>query len=279
MQFVMFSKMLQSLPVPEAGAVIRGMGFDGVDLTVRPGGHVLPEAVAKGVPEAVRVLREEGLAVPMLTTGITSVDTEHAEAVIATAAGEGIMLLKLGYWQYRGFGHLKTQMAEAGRDLDGLEILAGEYGVTLCLHIHSGNYLTATPGLVDDLVRHRDPGRIGAYVDLGHMTIEGGLAGWKLGLDLLSDRVKIVAAKGAGWQFEPGLAGARPSWVSKMMPVRESAVRWEEAFACLAEMGFEGPVSVHSEYEGGHSWRKLSVEQIIEQTKVDLTYLRSVASQ
>ena len=42
MQLVMFSKHLGALSIPEAGQAIKGLGFDGVDLTVRPGGHVEP---------------------------------------------------------------------------------------------------------------------------------------------------------------------------------------------------------------------------------------------
>ena len=277
MQFVMFSKMFQSLDIVNTGEVIRDMGFDGVDLTVRPSGHVLPENAEVELPQAVKTLKDIGLSVPMITTGITSDGDEYARAVLEAAADNGIRLLKTGYWNYGGFGRLREQMDAAQKDLDGLEKLAGDYDVTLCLHMHSGNYLTAMPGLLYELIRDRDPEKIGAYIDLGHMTIEGGLKGWLLGLDLLADRIRIVAAKGAGWQYEPGYAGERPKWQSKMWPVRESAVRWEEAFACLKEIGFTGPVTVHSEYESTHSWRVLSVDEIIEQTKVDLAYLKSVA--
>jgi hypothetical protein len=45
------------------------LGFDGLDLTVRPGGHVLPERAADELPEAVATIRGEGLDVPMITTG------------------------------------------------------------------------------------------------------------------------------------------------------------------------------------------------------------------
>ena len=51
MSFVMFSKMFHSLSIPKTGEVIRTMGFDGVDLTVRPEGHVLPENVAGSCPK------------------------------------------------------------------------------------------------------------------------------------------------------------------------------------------------------------------------------------
>ena len=77
---VMFSKMLGEFPVAEAARRIKGLGFEGVDLTVRPGGHVLPERVATDLPEAVKAIRGEGLSVPMITTAITRAGDPHAEA-------------------------------------------------------------------------------------------------------------------------------------------------------------------------------------------------------
>src|SRR5262245_33114812 len=113
MQLVMFSKHLGTMPVPEAAAVIRELGFDGVDLTVRPGGHVLPEAVEAVLPAAVAALRDQGLAVPMITTGVTSAAQPEAEAIFHTAAAQGIRRLKLGYWPYRPFGELRAQLDAA----------------------------------------------------------------------------------------------------------------------------------------------------------------------
>jgi hypothetical protein len=51
----MFSKILKNignLSVDEAGDLIAEIGFDDVDLTVRPGGHVLPEEAEKRLEES-----------------------------------------------------------------------------------------------------------------------------------------------------------------------------------------------------------------------------------
>src|SRR5687768_5304447 len=95
MQWVMFSKHLAPLSVPEAGAAVRELGFDGLDLTVRPGGHVLPENVKEALPAAVTALRDMGLTIPMITTGIVDAEESHADAIFATAAACGIRRLKL----------------------------------------------------------------------------------------------------------------------------------------------------------------------------------------
>src|SRR6184192_1209308 len=67
-----FSKHLPNLNYDDLGKAVSGAGFDGVDLTVRPGGHVLPERVAQDLPRAVETIRSHGLEVPMITTELTS---------------------------------------------------------------------------------------------------------------------------------------------------------------------------------------------------------------
>src|SRR6204780_2192531 len=61
LKICVFSKHLQWTDVAEAAAIARDIGFDGVDLTVRPGGHVLPERVEADLPAAVEVVRGAGL--------------------------------------------------------------------------------------------------------------------------------------------------------------------------------------------------------------------------
>lgn len=273
MQFVMFSKMLGGYSVEEAGRVIRGLGFDGVDLTVRPGGHVAPGEAATKLPEAVRILGSLGLVVPMITTGITSAADPTAEGVFRAAAESGIRSLKLGYWPYAGFGRLREQIARVQRELDGIEKLASRHGVWAGIHNHSGDFVSSLPAVVAELIRDRDPSAIGAYFDPGHATAEGGVSGWKMGLDLLAPRIRLVAVKSFGWFREAD--GDSVIWRERLVPLSEGTVRWREVFALLRQAGFDGVVSVHSEYQGSHSWRDLSTEDLIEQTRADLIYLRS----
>ena len=272
MKVVMFSKHLQEYSVEDAGKAAKAIGFDGLDLTVRPGGHVSPEEVEEALPRAVDTLDRIGMAVPMLTTAITDVDP-HAEAIFWTAKKLGIRFLKLGYWRYPGFGRLREAMDDARAALERLEPLALETSVTACLHIHSADFLTASPHVVAELLKGLNAKALGAYADPGHMTLEGGRSGWKIGLDALKDRVQIVSVKSFGW-FRHESEDGKVRWEDKLVPLREGIVRWEEVFECLRAMRFNGIVSFHSEYQGGHSWRDLTVEELLEQTREDYEFLR-----
>jgi hypothetical protein len=93
-QLCIFSKHMAQLGYTELGRTAKQMGFDGVDLTVRPKGHVLPERVADDLPRAADAIRSNGLVLAMITTGITAGADPVARPTLATASK-----LKVPYWK------------------------------------------------------------------------------------------------------------------------------------------------------------------------------------
>ncbi len=275
MELVMFSKMLQEFSVAEAGDIMKDLGFDGVDLTVREGGHVLPENVATDLEPAVSTLADKGLTVPMISTGITSADEPTTEPIFRAAAECGITRLKLGYWQVKEFGTLRAKIDEARQYLVGISKLATRYGVSANIHTHSGDFLSAMPAVVWMLIEDHDPAVIGAYADLCHIGLEGGRAGWKQALDLLGDRINMIGVKNAGYFQEKTDDGA-VRWQGKLVPVSEGLTPFPEAFGYLKQIGFDGPCSFHSEYKGGFTFKDMTTDEVIEQTRADLKHLKSV---
>jgi sugar phosphate isomerase/epimerase len=271
MRLVMFSKMLQEFSVARAAEIIKGLGFEGVDLTVRPKGHVEPEGVGRSLPEAVRAIRDQGLSVPMITTAITTAD-RTAEEIVAAAVHEDIRLLKLGYWIAPKNGLIEA-IDRSRRELDGLARLAETYHVTFGIHNHSGpGYVNCQPAVIWTLLRDRDPQRIAAYFDPGHAAVEGGSGGWRQAMEMLGPRMAMVAVKDFGWKMVP----ARPKvrWESQQVPLVDGLVPWGEFFDGLRARSYEGPVSLHSEYKGSHSWRDLTTPELIKQTADDLAFVR-----
>lgn len=271
-QWLMFSKHLQSLDFERLGDVVADMGFDGVDLTVRDGGHIEPADAKTHLPLAVKMLRRCGLTVPMITTAFTAAEEPFADAVFAVAADNGVRFVKLGYWRYHKFGTLSRCVDAARRGLNGIAQLAERYGICAVVHTHSGNFLTASAFVLAELLRDFSPHTVAAYVDAGHMFVEGGLTGWQQGLEVVADRVRVVACKDFAWMRD----GER--WHAKVVPIGDGIVRWQEFFTCLRCIGFDGPLSVHSEYQGAGSWRDLSLDELIAQTRTDLQRLKALAS-
>ena len=49
-----YTEHFQSLPIPQVCKLFQTMGVDGLDLTVRPGGHIEPRDVKAKLPEAAQ---------------------------------------------------------------------------------------------------------------------------------------------------------------------------------------------------------------------------------
>ncbi|MEM2088150.1 MAG: sugar phosphate isomerase/epimerase family protein [Thermoproteota archaeon] len=265
MQLILFSKMFQSLSLTRLAELVVEIGLEGVDLTVRSNGCIKPEEAVKKLPEAVEVFESKGLKVPMITTEITSADQPYAEEVFRAAFENGVKYLKLGYWQYRGFGFLRRQVAEIRRELGKIQELSRKYRVTSAIHVHSGMFMSAEPTVVWLILKGFDPDLVGAYVDPGHMAVEGGLAGWLMGMDILKTRIRIVSVKDYGWFKEGG------EWRAKTVPLGEGLVQWKTVFEILGEIGFKGSISIHSEYD-------LPLGELVTQTRKDVQYLKSILS-
>src|SRR5919112_251541 len=96
-QLCIFSKHMAQLGYTELGRTAKQMGFDGVDLTVRPKGHVLPERASEDLPRAADAIRSNGLTLAMITTGIPSAADPAARPTLATASKLGVPYWKPGY--------------------------------------------------------------------------------------------------------------------------------------------------------------------------------------
>jgi sugar phosphate isomerase/epimerase len=271
MQLMLFSKHLGDLDVAAAGRVIAELGFAGVDLTVRPRGHVLPENARAQLGPAVHTLRDIGLDVPLVTTGITSADDPYAVDIFEEAAAAGVPNLKLGYWRYAGFGTIHSAVEDAARDLDGIEALAARTGVRAVIHNHSGNFVSAYAPVVWQLIADRDPAAIGAYVDPGHLVVEGGLGGWRIGLDLLRDRIAVAAFKDYLWQAEQD--DGHTHMARTAVPLGKGMVPWTEVLDCLRQAAFDGWISVHREYG------VQTAEAVREDVPADVAFLRAMLAE
>jgi sugar phosphate isomerase/epimerase len=267
MKWMMFSKHLQGLPLAEAARNMRDLGFEGMDLTVRPGGFVDPARVKTELHTAVHTVADQGLSVPLITTSITSIDDPFAESTFIAAAEEKISEIKLGYVHNGPFGTLAEMVDKMNGWLDGLERLAVRTGVRANLHIHSGTHTTALPALIWYWLKDRNPAAIGAYVDPAHMAVEGGDCGWKMGLDLLAGRISLVAAKDFKWVKANAAAPDNAVYIPEIAPLGEGITPWRHVFACLRVLKFDGWISVHSEYE------HMPAAQLLRQTRLDLDFL------
>jgi L-ribulose-5-phosphate 3-epimerase len=264
----LFSKHLPDLDWRALGRTVRGLGFGGVDLTVRPGGHVLPERVADDLPAAVTAIREEGGDVPLITTALLSSEDRAARPTFEAAGRLRVPFVKPGYYRYE-FRDVRAELSRVGDQLRSLIRLAAENGVAIGFHNHSGN----VGGPVWDIATILDTvdaRHAGYYFDVRHAVVEGGDVGWRVASHLVLPRLKLIAVKDFYWEKVPG-----KGWRMRNCPLGEGMVNWPEFMKILANGRFQGPVSLHIEYDIPGATRTAIQENTLAAAGRDLAFLRA----
>lgn len=265
MKAVLFTKVFHGLDLQEAGAIIKTLEFDGVDLLVRPGHQLEPDR-AGTIPAAVRRLETLSLDVPMITTDLSDPAAYPADRVLGNCAEAGVRLIRLGYWHYNAARGYTAVFEEARHHLDLLERLAGTYGVCLALQLHGGT-IHSSAALAVRLLEGHDPAHIAAYPDPGNQAVQDGREAWRLSFDLLRPWLRCVGVKNGGWfPSHIGSTGQR-GWQADWLGIADGMVPWDEIVSYLAEISYGGLLSFHSHYE-------VPLPQALDQTRADLGYIR-----
>jgi L-ribulose-5-phosphate 3-epimerase len=241
-RFCFFSKHLPELNWRDLGRAVKDTGFDGVDLTVRTGGHVLPEKAADDLPRAIEAIRAAGVAVPMITTELTWANAPTARQILTTAAKSGVRYFKPGYWRYTASPDVRAQVAATGEALAGLATLARDCGIELGFHNHQA-YIGAALWDIAPSMDRLDARWAGYYFDPRHAVAEGGGGSWKAAMHLVSPRLKMVAIKDCVW------VKGKEGWRIDNCPLGDGLVDWTTVGRLLRDARFNGPISLHLEYE------------------------------
>ena len=118
MKFIMFTKHLQGLDVPDIIEALQSVGVQGADLCVRSGYPVNPENADDSVAFTAKQFATEGLSIPLITTPGDFLEPTDEETIrVYAAAGEaGVENIKLGYWHWRADdgGYWTRSISSAG---------------------------------------------------------------------------------------------------------------------------------------------------------------------
>ncbi len=267
-----FSKHLQFLNYRDMCEAAKEIGFDGIDLTVRPGGHVSPEKVGDQLPEAVEALRSFGLSSEMITTNVMDSKDPIDIKVLETASQEGIQLYRMGWYKYSEQVSLKESTKAFRKQMKALARLNNKLGLCGMYQNHSGNFMGAAIWDLHHILRGIAKEKIGCQYDLMHATVEGGLE-WEIGLRLIENRIHSLALKDFKW------AKVNGNWKPTKTPLGEGMVNFDRCFSILKKSNIHVPVTMHFEYDLGgaeHGDKKLTVDHtvVFNKMKKDLKFLR-----
>ncbi|AYL94136.1 sugar phosphate isomerase/epimerase family protein [Mucilaginibacter celer] len=267
-----FSKHLHWLNYTDMATLAAQLGFDGVDLTVRPDGHVSPERVTDDLPKAVEAIEKAGLKVYSIVTNIKAADEKDTEPILKAASALGIKYYRTAWFNYDKALSVQANIKAIYKQLVGLAAINKKYGMHGGYQNHSGDLFGASQWDLWLSLEGLDPNYIGCQYDVRHATTEGADT-WPVTLDLLKAYSKTINVKDFYWDKKDG------KWQVKSVPLGEGMVDFKKYFSLLKQYNINGPLSLHCEYPLGGAEdgaRKLSIskEAFSEAVKKDLTTLR-----
>lgn len=271
-----FSKHLQWLDYDPMAEFAASVGFDAVDLTVRPGGHVLPENVKTDLPKAVKAVEKAGLKVRMMTTAISSATEAHTENILKSAADLGIQYYRMGWLPYNPAFSLKDNLAQLSGQLQQLAELNAQTGIKGAYQNHAGDRFGSAIWDLADVLDKIGSEWLGCQYDIRHATVEGANT-WPIVLQRIAPHINTLDFKDFVWAMVDGKMEV------KNVPMGEGMVNFENYIGMLRKWRVNVPISIHYEYDLGgaeHGKRDITIDKMVVAAamKKDLNFLQKLLS-
>lgn len=254
-RYAVFTKPWK-MPLPELAQLVRKMGYEGIELPVRPGYQVEPETVRQGLPEAARILGDHGVK-------ITSISGPTDEVTFAACAEAGIPFNRV--MAYIGEVPYMQREAELIREYSDLVPLLERYNVKLAVQNHCDRFVANAMGL-RHLLERLDTRYICAVWDAAHNALNGEEP--ELGLDIVWEFVGMIFFKNAYWQRVSGPEAVDVAWRPYWTSARQGLASWPRVAAELKRRNYRGVVCITAEYTDEASVNRLTAE--------DLQYLKEL---
>lgn len=236
-------------PLPELGRFVHDLGFDGVELPVRPGFQVDPDHVSPGLCDAARVLGDYGVSV-------SSIAGPTDERTIEACAEAGVPIIRICVAIPKNCGYLEHE-AEVQRGFDRLVPALDRCGITIGVQNHCDRQVANAMG-VRHLIEQYDARHIAAVWDPAHCALNGEIP--ELAADILWPHLCMVNLKNAFWRRtsnpDADVATYQHLWTSG----RQGLCSWPEVTTLLKERGYSGPVCLTAEYSDHQAVDRLIAE-------------------
>ena len=240
----LFSKHLQFLDLKEASRMAADIGFSGLDLTVRPKGHILPENAKADLANALEDIRQAGSSCTMITTAVADASDPLDHDVVTTAAANGVRYYRSDWFKYKDDLTLEASLDYYKEKVKQLSELNQQHNIIGCYQNHSGTKVGASIWEVKKILESAVPQYFGTQYDIRHAVVEGGRS-WTNGIKLIQEHIKTIVLKDFIWGKVNG------KWKIVNVPIGEGMVDFDSYFKILKKLGIRPPVSLHLEYPLG----------------------------
>ena len=239
-QFAVFVKPWKNLSLPQLAIHVQHLGFNLIELPVRPGFQVEPDRFEQDMPGVVKFLADLGICIVNVAVDMPLTD----ERLYATCAANGITMNRVMFKRISpSYGESETA---ARRQLDAAIPLCEQYGVKLGIQNHYGGSVPINSMGLYQLVRDYDPRWVGAIWDAAHNALQGEDA--QTGLELVQSHLCMVNLKNAFWRRTSQPDANETKWAAYFCAGPHGCISWAEVAAGVKRIGYQGPITFTAEY-------------------------------
>lgn len=253
-RLAVFAKPWKSLPLPQLAAHIQSLGFDWIELPVRPGFPVEPDYIERDLPAAVKILAEHGIRVLNVTADVP-LDVERLYSACAEA---GIAMNRVMFRQ-RELDYWAAE-AKARRKLDAALPFCERYGLQIGVQNHSGRFVPVNEMGMFQLLKDYDRRHVAAVWDPAHNALEG--LDSDAALDILGPYLCVVNLKNAFWRRASGPEAEVAEWQVYWTSGAQGRASWSRVIAKLKAIDYRGPICFSAEYSDDERVDELIVKDL-----------------
>lgn len=248
------------------------LGFNGLDLTVRRKGHVLPENVEQDLPIAVEAMKSHGLQPKLMSTNVWDVNDINNVNVLKTASQLGFTHYRTDWLKYPETQSIVESQKQFAKQAEQLELLNKDLRLIGGYQNHSGKHVGAPVWDLLPILEATKGQFLGCQYDIRHAVVEGG-GSWELGLQRIKPFINSIVIKDFKWGIKDG------KWQPINVPLGEGMVDFKRYFSLLKTYKINVPVSLHLEYdlggaEKGQSKITMDKKEVFNYMKKDLQFIK-----
>lgn len=236
MQLAVFTKPWKTPSLPDLARHVRRLGFDAIELPVRPGFQVEPGHVARDLPEAARIFGEEGIAIASVAGAI-----DPPTIAACGAAGVPIIRICLGIDPAKGY---RVYIDAFRRQCESLLGELDRARVAIGLQNHCGNDIGSAIGLIDAMAPF-DRKHVAAVLDLAHCALAGETE--ELAIDIAWPKLCMVNLKN-GYRRRLDDENGEARWKVTWVGAKQGYASWSKTIRALRQRDYSGPLCLTAEY-------------------------------
>ena len=265
-----FEKVFEGLNYEELAEAVEKTGADGIEATIRKGGHIEPQVAEEEVPKMNAALKARGKRIIIAATSIARADDADAAKVLKALKASGIHYYRMAHYQVKLNQPMLPQVRSFAAQARDLAALNAEVGIQGLYQNHSGSsgtqgYLGALGWDLAMMLEGIDPAALGLALDTRHLCKDSG-SSWHTALAACKPHVRSIYVKDGTW------TGPRGDQY-KDVPLDTGFVN-KSVFDAIRSGLPPMPLCIHMEWLGYRVFKKHEIPAAIEAHQKDIAALR-----